>query len=117
MHSLYWRINRSQNASNSSFVVATFIMLDNKGRDLLQGECDNLIHFCNKNTNFLSNTLNVTTKKKKNVFLWVWLIVLGLELEFAKRLTHYKTTFYNQPLKVVPDTDKGLSHGRNDYTN
>jgi len=65
---LYWRTNRSQNASNSSFVVATFIMLDNKGRDLLQRECDNLIHFCNKNTIFLTRMPNVATKKKKMYF-------------------------------------------------
>jgi hypothetical protein len=43
-------------------------MLDNKGKDLLQGECDNLIHFCNKNTIFLNSMPNVATKKKKMYF-------------------------------------------------
>ena len=76
-----------------------------------------MIHFCIKNTIFFDPHAKCGNEKEKNVFLWVWLMVLGLELEFAKRLTHYKTTFYNQPLKVVPDTDKGLSHGRNNYTN
>jgi hypothetical protein len=41
-------------------------MLDNKGKDLLQGECDNLIHFCNKNTIFLTRMPNAISLPKGN---------------------------------------------------